>query len=168
MDEVEQLLSTHKWPRECRRVAIVSPEERVTTRGPKGDRRTTKNYCQSQAFSRLNKGQAHLREKIEEILPDWFVPGEHFTITVNKDVTCYPHKDQGNVGDSAILYLGDFSGGEMQAEDGTVLSDKRVWHRFNGAEVLHWNLPHEGTKYTIIASNNKRAICYHRKKTETT
>ena len=95
MDEVEQLLSTHKWPRECRRVAIVSPEERVTTRGPKGDRRTTKNYCQSQAFSRQNKGQAHLREKIEEILPDWFVPGEHFTITVNKDVTCYPHKDPG-------------------------------------------------------------------------
>lgn len=164
MDKVEEMLKKHKWPKVCRRISIVSPEERVTIKGPKGDRRMTKNVCQSEGFSRFNKTRAHLSEAIEEILPDWFVPGENFTMTINKDVTCYPHKDNSNVGDSAILFLGDFSGGELHAEDKTILSDKRVWHRFNGAEVLHWNLPHEGTKYTVIASNNKRPICYHRKK----
>ena len=164
MDKVAEMLKKHRWRKDCRRISIVPPEERVTIKGPKGDRRLTKNFCQTESFSRFNKGQARFSEAIEEILPDWFVPGENFTMTINKDVTCYPHKDSGNVGDSAILFLGDFIGGEMHGEDGTVLSEKRVWHRFNGAEVLHWNLPHEGTKYTVIASNNKRPICYHRKK----
>ena len=165
MDNVEELLKTHKWPKVCRRISIVSPEERVTIKDPSGNnRRMTKTFCQSEGFSRLNKTRVHLSEPIEDILPDWFVPGENFTITINKDVTCHPHKDLLNVGDSAILFLGDFSGGELHAEDGTILSQKRMWHRFNGAEVLHWNLPHEGTKYTVIAANNKRPICYHRKK----
>ena len=164
MDAVEELLKKHKWPKVCRRTSVVSPEERVTLKERNGERRMTKNVCQSEGFSRLNKTRAHLSKPIEEILPDWFVPGEFFTITINKDVTCYPHKDKGNVGDSAILFLGDFSGGALHTEDGAVFSDKKVWHRFNGAEVLHWNEPHEGTKYSIIASNNKRPICYHRKK----
>ena len=165
MDNVEELLKKHKWPKVCRRISVVSPEERVTIKDPSGNnRRMTKNICQSEGFSRLNKGRAHLRMKIEEILPHWFVPGDNFTITINKDVTCYPHKDQGNVGDSAILFLGDFSGGALHTAHKVSFSEKRVWHRFNGAEVLHWNEPHEGTKYSIIASNNKRSICYHRKK----
>jgi len=169
MDKVKDLLSKHKWPKVCRRICIVSPEERMTIKGPKGEsRRMTKNFCQSEGFSRLNKGRAHLREAIEAILPDWFVPGEHFTITINKDVTTYPHKDSLNIGDAAILFLGDFSGGELHAEDGTVLSKKMVWHRFNNAGLLHWNAPHQGTKYSVIAANNQRPICYHRKKKETT
>ena len=166
MDKIEELLQKHHWPRKCRRVSIARPEERLIVKEKNGSNRRI-TFCQSEAFSRLNKSKAHLREQIEQILPEWFIPGEHFTITINKDVTCYPHKDQGNVGDSAILFLGDFKGGELLGEDGTVLSEKRVWHRFNGAEVLHWNLPHEGTKLTIVLSNNKRPICYHRKKKET-
>ena len=167
MDEVEEMLAKHKWPKACRRVAIVPPEERVRIPGLKGGRNVTKYYTQSEGFSRNNKGMTKLREKIEAILPDWFVPDErsgHFVITINKDVTCYPHRDALNSGDQALLYLGDFTGGELVLEDGTVLSETRVWHRFNGKELLHWNLPHKGTKYSIIAANNQRQICYHRKR----
>ena len=168
MDKVEELLSKHKWPSVCRRVSIVPPDERVTIPGYNGGRRKTKYFCQSEGFSRMNKTRMHLSEPIMEILPDWFVPEENFCITVNKNVQTYPHRDSLNKGDAAILFLGDFTGGALHAEDGSVISEKRVWHRFNNKDLLHWNEPHQGTKYSIIAANNRQPICYHRQKKEAT
>ena len=164
MDKVEELLSKHKWPTVCRRICIVSPDERVT----KGNRRMTRYTCQSEGFSQFSKIRTHLSEPIMEILPDWFVPEENFCITINKNVQTYPHRDSLNKGDAAILFLGDFTGGELLAEDGSIISEKRVWHRFDSARLLHWNAPHRGTKYSVIAANNQRPICYHRKKKEAT
>ena len=50
-----------------------------------------------------------------------------------------------------MLWLGDYTqGGELHFEDGVVIKDKRVWHKFQG-QVPHWNTPHEGgTKYSVI------------------
>ena len=71
-------------------------------------------------------------------------------MTLNKDVACQKHRD-GNDGHSWMLWLGDYAqGGELHFEDGAVIKDKRVWHKFQG-QVPHWNTPHEGgTKYSVI------------------
>ncbi len=167
MDKLEELLSKHKWPSVCRRVSIVPPDERVTICRTRG-RRKTKYFCQSEGFSLTNKTKLHLSKAIMDIMPDWFVPEENFCMTVNKNVQTYPHRDSLNKGDAAILFLGDFTGGELHAENGTIISEKRVWHRFNNAGLLHWNVPHQGTKYSIILANNKRPICYLGQKKEAT
>ena len=50
-----------------------------------------------------------------------------------------------------MLWLGDYTqGGELHFEDGAVIKDKGVWHKFQG-QIPHWNTPHEGgTKYSVI------------------
>jgi hypothetical protein len=72
---------------------------------------------------------------------------------LNKNVTCKRHRD-GNDGHSYILWLGDYKGGELLFDDGTVLSEKYVWHKING-QNYHWNNPHEGLKYGIVLYRQK-------------
>ena len=50
-----------------------------------------------------------------------------------------------------MLWLGDYTqGGELHFEDGAVIKEKGVWHKFMG-QVPHWNTPHEGgSKYSVI------------------
>jgi len=90
------------------------------------------------------------------MLPEDFEKGEHLCMTINHNVTCYPHKDANNVGrETLAMFLGDFEGGELVMETGEVYSDKRVWHRYDGARVTHWNTEHSGDKYSVIVHNNK-------------
>ena len=94
----------------------------------------------------------HPKEKelwglIKSIAPEWW--GDDVThVLVNRNVTCRRHKD-GNDGHSYILWLGDYVGGELLFDDGTVLNEKYVWHKIN-AQDYHWNNPHEGLKLGIV------------------
>ena len=99
-----------------------------------------------------------LYDAIKEIAPEWW--GEETRITLNKDVVCQRHKD-GNEGHSWMLWLGDYTrGGELHFEDGAVIKEKGVWHKFMG-QVPHWNTPHEGgTKFSVILYRNMKPSKY--------
>ena len=88
-------------------------------------------------------------------------------ITVYKDVVAQRHRD-GNAGHSWILWLGDFTGGELNFDDGARIDKKGVWHKIDG-RVHHWNDPHVGTKYSIILYRSDREptsrILHAKKKT---
>ena len=77
-------------------------------------------------------------------------------VTLNHQVTCAPHRDGRNVGESAILFFGEYTGGELCIEDGRVFSERNVWHFFDGSKLLHWNLPHEGEKWSVVAWRGRR------------
>ena len=98
------------------------------------------------------KNQARMLELVREMLPD---VGEPLMLTLNKDVTCQKHKDSRNASDvSYIAFFGEYEGGELVVEEESgdhVLSERRVWHRFKGRDHFHYNLPHTGTKYSIVA-----------------
>ena len=98
------------------------------------------------------KNQARMLQLVREMLPD---VGEPLMLTVNKDVTCCRHRDGRNASEiSYIAFFGEFQGGELVVEEpegDRVLSERRVWHRFSGREHFHYNLPHTGTKYSIVA-----------------
>ena len=85
-------------------------------------------------------------EHILSMLPDDFPRGQHLCVTINHNVTCYPHRDRANMGDVLIMFLGDFEGGELHTEHGDVHTEKRVCHRYDGAGVTHWNSEHMGEK----------------------
>ena len=157
-EEILEIFKKHKWPRVCRRLNIVSPEHRQTDSNE--TIRKTLIECKSQSFSANNKGMRKIYEKIVEMLPDDFERGPNLCFTINHNVTCHPHKDAGNVGPTLAMFLGDFTGGELLLETGEVFSEKGVWHRYSGSDVLHWNQPHVGEKFSIIVHNNKRSITW--------
>ena len=59
--------------------------------------------------------------------------------------------------------FGHYDGGELCFENGTVLSQRDVWHSFNGRDVTHWNneiLPAQDSdepplKYAIVAYSHE-------------
>jgi len=82
------------------------------------------------------------------------VPISYDSVQVNQNATAGPHKDKNNVGLSYIMSIGDYVGGDLviQAEDGTETSHALLGTPgliFDGS-CVHWNTPHEGTKYSLI------------------
>ena len=63
------------------------------------------------------------------------------------------HRDKGNKSASMIAFWGDYEGGgELCLEDGTVYSEKGVWHGpYQGDEITHWVTPHKtGTRFSCV------------------
>ena len=58
-------------------------------------------------------------------------------------MVCKRHKDHGNKEHSYILWLGDFTGGALNFDDGTIVEGKGVWHKISG-HIHHWNDPPRG------------------------
>ena len=136
-------------------------------RGTSENRRSIRlclRKTKSQSFGVDNQTNRPICDHVVSMLPDDFVRGEHLCVTVNRNVTYYPHKDTGNVGHETLaMFLGEFEGGELVMETGEVYNERRVWHRYDGARVTHWNTEHVGDKYSVIAHNNKTSLT--RKKT---
>ena len=92
----------------------------------------------SQSFGADNQTNRPIYDHVISMLPDDFERGEYLCMTINHNVTCYPHKDTGNVGrETLAMFLGEFEGGELVMETGEVYRDKGVWHRYDGARVTH-------------------------------
>ena len=118
MDQLLSALRTHKWEKTHLRTNVVPPEERVTKVYKSGNKMTViKNGLYSQS---LKSGP--LYDLILSMAPER-PPGD-WRVTINRNVQCYPYKDRGNVGTSFILFLGDYEGGELCFEDGTVVSER--------------------------------------------
>ena len=96
--------------------------------------------------------QARMLELVRQLLPD---VGEPLMLTLNKNLTCARHRDGRNASDySYILFFGSYTGGELIVEEpggDRILSEKNAWHKFCGRDHDHYNLPHEGDKFSIVA-----------------
>ena len=143
MGEIEKMLESRKWAKDCLRINITEPDK-IIQRG-----KVKLSLLQSQV---LPKNETALREHIKAIAPEWW--GDETQVLLNKNVKCKTHVDK-NDGHSYILWLGEFSGGALLFEDGTRFDEKYKWHKIDG-RIPHWNEPHEGTKYGIVLY--KRAI----------
>ena len=159
-DRLLEMLVGTTWPRVCRRLNIVAPEHRQYNRA--GAERRCLVETKSMALSSRNRRCKGIYDLVWQMLPqaykDAHGEGEYFIATVNKNVQCYPHKDARNVGETVVLFLGDYSGGTLCLEDGRRIDKRRCWHFYRGSELEHWNEPHTGDKYSVIASFNDRPI----------
>ncbi len=68
---------------------------------------------------------------------------------------CKRYKNHGKKEHSWIKWLGDFTGGAFNFDDGAKVKGKREWHKING-HIHHWNDPHEGTKHSIVLYRGTR------------
>ena len=155
-DELEHLLQTCKWREQTHRTNISHNHtyvQRVSKEGKKYHERKVLEPQQSEYC-----GNGPILEHVRSMLPPWFQMGEHFAVTLNRNVQCSPHRDQNNVITTAILFLGDFEGGDLVLADGRRFSKRRVWHGYDGAQIEHWNEPITGgLGYAVVAHNKEEA-----------
>ena len=145
LDHIEEMLNKRRWAKDCLRANIAEPHQ-ITYRGVNKNVKIA--LVQSEV---LPKKEVELRGLIESIAPEWW--GDETKVLLNKNVTCKRHRD-GNDGHSYILWLGCYTGGELLFDDGTVLSEKYIWHKIDGRNY-HWNNPHDGLKYGIVLYKQK-------------
>jgi len=71
------------------------------------------------------------------------------SICINKNTIAEPHTDRNNSGESCIVGLGDYTGGQLVYGNEVVSIHKNPIH-FDGSKIQHYSLPFEGTRYSII------------------
>lgn len=108
----------------------------------------TRRYGFPLTDSKLNAKQpevyAALQALIAELAPDF----KYNAITVNRNFKCLPHKDW-NKGISAIIGLGDYTGGELNLDG----DKKQIRHEltfFDGHKTKHWVEDWEGERFTVV------------------
>lgn len=70
------------------------------------------------------------------------------TITLNKNLLCKPHQDKNNKGLSAIIALGNFTGGYLGIED-RIYDIHNKLLLFDGHQT-HYTIPFFGNRYSIV------------------
>jgi hypothetical protein len=92
-----------------------------------------------------------LKILIKKIDPNF----QYTSIQVNHNVTCNPHKDKGNFGESVIVSTGDYSGSNFVIENELY----NTYHQpisFDGSKLFHWNTNDlVGNKYSFVFYNSK-------------
>jgi len=80
------------------------------------------------------------------------------SVQINENQKTSKHKDGNNVGQSYIIGLGDYTGGDVRlySPDGKTFKDiniKNRWIKFNGSELEHETTAFKGTRYTLVFYN---------------
>ena len=143
MEELEALVRQHKF---------VPSRYRVNLGGEVREYQNSRFLKQAILSNTVREGP--LLECVQSMLGP-----QINTLCLNKNVTCGPHRDGKNSGsessESFICFFGDFQGGALVLETGEWFEEKGVWHRFNGRDTTHWNEPHTGDKYSVVAYTRK-------------
>ena len=81
-------------------------------------------------------------------------------VQINKNWQSPPHRDSGNVGESWIIGLGDYIGGETVVEyprEHIEYNIKNSFVKFNGSRYTHWTMPYEGKRYSLVFYKHSKA-----------
>ena len=150
MQELIKLVEKHKWWRNSMRVNTTDNPEHISL--DKGGRRWLK-YKYAPRSNTVRAGP--ILEHVQKTFP-W----ANAVCLNRKNATSPPmtaHRDKGNTSESFITFWGDFDNSNNQGalclEDGTIFSEKGVWHGpFRGDQMTHWVLPHKtGVRFSCIA-----------------
>ena len=141
LNEFVQLVKQYKFKTNRARVNLASSEDEV-------ERKWKRPWLKRGVLS-CSVRNGRLLELANQML------GESINrLQLNRQLACPPHRDIRNKGPSWVLAFGDFEGGELVLEDGTVYGEKMKWQGpLNGYEVTHFNNP-------IIAGDNWSVIAY--------
>ena len=81
-------------------------------------------------------------------------------VQINRNWRSPPHRDSGNVGESSIIGMGDYVGGQTIVEyspDHIHEYDiKNKFVRFDGSRYTHYTMPFSGDRYSLVFYNHKK------------
>ena len=80
-------------------------------------------------------------------------------VVINKNFEIIRHVDGNNVGQSYIIGLGNYTGGELVVEQNKneklLINIKNYPYTFNGSKKYHYVMPFENNRYTLVFYNNE-------------
>jgi hypothetical protein len=86
-------------------------------------------------------------------LGELYCPHPFTSIHLNSNVTCPPHVDGNNNGESTVVSFGDYAGGNLVVE-GIQYDAYCKPITFDGNVLKHWNTPNlVGNKYSLVYYN---------------
>tara|TARA_R110000796_G_scaffold473_3_gene1516 strand:+ start:252 stop:752 length:501 start_codon:yes stop_codon:yes gene_type:complete len=82
---------------------------------------------------------------------------KYSTIQYNSNIKCAKHIDNNNVGESIIVGLGDYEGGELivydKDDNPRYIDIKNKFYKFNGSEYYHATNDFTGNRVTMVFFN---------------
>ncbi len=142
-----ELLENTKFPK-TKRTNISTESQRCFVLGDVNYRGQSYLKGQTRGPSRYNKKFPELFNALQKLIKNHDPDFTYTTIQLNKNIESAPHIDKNNVGDSYIIGLGDYTGGDLVVE-GVKHNIKDKFFRFNGTKG-HWTDTFKGTRYSII------------------
>lgn len=102
------------------------------------------------AGSRMNLVRPDLYFEILRIANAVLPPDFSWTsCQLNQNYQTAEHKDVGNMGESAIIGFGDYTGGELEIEENPVNIRYKIVY-FDGSLYTHSTRPWEGDRYSLV------------------
>lgn len=98
---------------------------------------------------RGSKEYPDIEKLLHDIALERFHDFKYNRVQINKNVKTPRHRDANNSGDSYIFTVGDFTGGNLGTDDGSI----DIYHKplkFDGSLNWHWTEPFEGDRYCVI------------------
>ena len=131
MENLIQLTEQHHWQRNAFRTNVADPTHLRTDRS---GRQWVRNDV-APFSNTLREGP--ILECVQQMLPHVNAVCLNRTRATSPPMT--RHRDRKNEGGSHICLWRDFEGGgELCLEDGTVFSERGVWHHYDGAKLEQW------------------------------
>ena len=132
----------------------------------------TQNRKPSKIFSKMYETTAlsrkpYIYEELKEFAHLYFPYFNWTEIQVNFNWASPPHYDKGNIGESLIIGLGDYTGGELCIEK---YDDECSWvesinihdkiYKFDGGKYKHWTEPYKGNRMSIVFYNINKTLIH--------
>lgn len=114
------------------------------------------NYRGKKQLSMFTKKYPYIMELFEEFIDSHYPEFEFNSVYVNKNVKCKKHLDSKNVGESLLVGLGGYMGGETSLYINNKELKLNIQNNsliFNGSEIEHRSLPFKGTRYSLVFFN---------------
>ena len=113
-------------------------------------------YQGKKQLSSYTKKYPFMMELFEEFIDSHYPGFEFDSVYVNKNVKCKKHLDSKNVGESLLVGLGKYTGGQTvlyingKERKFNIQNNSLI---FNGTEIVHRSLPFSGIRYSLVFFN---------------
>jgi len=113
-------------------------------------------------MTKLKEEEPDLKEYFHQFRNLYFKDFEFNSVHVNKNYATPPHFDSKNCGESVLIAMGDYRGGQtcLYNEKTRKIEKHDARNKplvFNGSGILHWVLDWtKGDRYTLVFFNSNR------------
>ena len=121
-------------------------------------RNRTQSIYKNLYHTKIKDQKPELEHIFKEFANIYFPDFSYTQTQMNKNFRAPCHKDSKNVGESILVCLGNYEGGEtyIQLNENTIIEvDAREKpEKFNGSKYAHWVSDFKGTRYSLVFFNN--------------
>ena len=110
--------------------------------------------CKPSACMKKNKSKIY--ECCRDIWGNYFDFDSGVLIQINKNFKCPPHKDRANQGESLIMGLGDYIGGDLHVDGRGSLPIRYNPTFFNGSKHEHYVENFIGERWSVVIAHLKK------------